>query len=354
VAQGAGVRPGMALPVRVHDLLLTFAGRIDDDGLADARELLASMEVDRALEFLVGCLVAGRVAVTGAQRAELDALFAEVRLDPSGLGRLVVDESAGVLHHRFGGGTVDGESAALGVAEAASMALDVLPDVRSVFVVWRLTPAGPVSGPVPHRVVLVGVGPNGTAPATSLRLEHALRAAGIRASVEVLRDGAEAPDYHHAAMQHATQVPFARQAPGAPAPVRVRPTVVNEPPPPRSLPQPPLPAPPLPPPPPPPLPPPPPPAPVLPPLQVPEISAPTTRRSRPEPPADPLASTRINGNGNGGRMISDEPLTEQERNLLAQLQEELVRREREESSRNSNSPTMINGIPPQYPDRPPR
>src|SRR5204863_1837170 len=91
-----------------------------------------------------------------------------------------------------------------------------------VWAVWRLTPAGAVSGPVPHRVVLVGVGPAGFPPATAYRLENALRRNGIRASVEVLRDGTEAPEYHHAAMQYASQVPFARQAPTNPAPVRPR------------------------------------------------------------------------------------------------------------------------------------
>jgi len=71
--------------------------------------------------------------------------------------------------------------------------------------------AGAVSGPVPHRVVLVGVGPQGFAPATSYRIEDALRRAGIRASVEVLRDGADPAEYHRAAMHYATQVQVARE-----------------------------------------------------------------------------------------------------------------------------------------------
>ena len=70
----------------MHDLLLGLAGRLDDDALADARELLASAEVDRTLEYLVGCLVAGRIAVTSAQRAELEPL----RL--GGVGRAVTQQ----------------------------------------------------------------------------------------------------------------------------------------------------------------------------------------------------------------------------------------------------------------------
>jgi hypothetical protein len=391
VAGGSGGRPGVALPIRMHDLLLGFAGRLDDDALADARELLASAEVDRTLEYLIGCLVAGRIAVSSGQRAELESLLAQLYLDTAGaVNRLVVDDTAasGVARqHRFGGGSVNGEPAGTGVAEAARRALDVLPDVRSVWAVWRLTPAGAVSGPVPHRVVLVGVGPSGFAPATAYRLENTLRRGGIRASVEVLRDGMEAPDYHHAAMQFASQVPFARQAPTNPAPVRPRNPLPTEsrpptmptlaPPPPPAPPSPPL------------------PAPLPPTTPVPEQPG---RRARPEVPADPLASAGVPArplstattswltelpdstapkppqtNGHGPR-AGDDSLSEQEKNLLRQLQEELARREQEESAAEpppgrhgggepqpprrtytfdwptANGPTMVNGIPPQPPD----
>lgn len=408
MSQGVeGVRPGVALPIRVHDLLLNFAGRLDDDALADARQLLASAELDRAMEFLGGCLVAGRVAISNAQRQELASLYGQVHLDPALIDRLVVDDgaaSAAHVRHRFGGGAIDGESAVQGVAEAARRVLDVLPDVRSVWAVWRLTPAGPASGPVPHRVVLVGVGPAGFAPATSYRLEYALRQAGIRASVEVLRDGAEAPEYHHAAMQYAAQVPFARQAPTNPSPVRPRmsmgePAAPSMPPPSQTLSAPigavpsstsSRPAPPKPPPAPPPVatvsdiaPPP------------PEISPPG-RRSRSEVPADPLASANppvrpapkgswlselpesttpkpppANGKAIKPESLpADDSLSDQEKLLLRQLQEELARREQEESEQlpghgrhgngpmggfdwptNGGSPTVINGIPPHPPEQ---
>ncbi|MFL6142975.1 MAG: hypothetical protein ACJ72N_14055 [Labedaea sp.] len=391
VGGGVGGRPGVALPVRVHDLMLGFAGRLDDDALADARELLASAEADRALEFLVGCLVAGRIAVTAAQRAELDDLFAQVHRDPVVADRLVVDDTAAnlALRHRFGGGAGTGEPAGQGVGEAARGVLDVLPDVRSVWAVWRLTPAGAVSGPVPHRVVLVGVGPAGFPPATAYRLENALRRNGIRASVEVLRDGTEAPGYHHAAMQYASQVPFSRQAPtnaaprlGPPAEARVpeiRQEIRQPEPPVQPAPQ---------------------PQPAQPMMaaasvaQVPDF-APSGRRSRPDPPADPLASANPparqavapqappdwltepavpNPAVRNGRQpqpsSGDDPLSEQEKDLLRQLQEELARREQQDESDHlgrgrhggsqantfdwptaSGSPTVVNGIPPQFPDR---
>ncbi|HWL98604.1 MAG TPA: hypothetical protein VNP20_14740, partial [Nocardioidaceae bacterium] len=204
-----GSRPGVALPIRIHELLLSLAGRLDDDALADARQMLASAELDRSLEFVAGCVVAGRVVLAKAQHRELESLFSDTFLDPSVIDRVVVRDPAPTGRHRFAVGAVDGREPDRGVAEAIRPVLDVLPDVRSVWCVWRLTPAGPSSGPVPHRLVLVGVGPGGFAPATAYRVEYALRRAGMRASVEVLVDGNQPGDYHQEAMRCARQVPFA-------------------------------------------------------------------------------------------------------------------------------------------------
>ncbi|MGW5050630.1 hypothetical protein [Actinokineospora sp. NPDC004072] len=199
-------RKGTALPIRVHDLLLALAGRLDDDALAEARELVAATEVDRALEFVVGCLVAGPIPLTPDEQAELHDLMVAAHCDPTVAARVPVTEAAAAFRHRFVAGRVDGVSPEDGVAEAASRVLDVLPDIRAVWAVWRTTPAGAVSGPVPHRVVLIGVGPGGFAPATAYRVQHALRRAGLTASVEVLREGADHSDYHHAAVRYATEV----------------------------------------------------------------------------------------------------------------------------------------------------
>jgi hypothetical protein len=216
VGPGGANRPGIALPIRIHDLLLTLAGRLDDDALADVRQMLASAELDRSLEFLAGCLAAGRVVLTREQHAELESLFADMYLDPTVIDRVMVTDRLEAGRHRFAFGSVDGRDPDRGVADAVRSVLGVLPDVRSMWCVWRLTPAGPASGPVPHLLVLVGIGPGGFPPATAYRVEEALRRSGIRASVEVLMDGVEPGEYHREAMRSARQVPFDGHGSGRP------------------------------------------------------------------------------------------------------------------------------------------
>ncbi|GLW95480.1 hypothetical protein [Actinokineospora globicatena] len=223
VSPGKGSWAGVALPVRVHDLLLVFAGRLDDDALADARELLASAEVDRALELIAGCLVAGPVGVSKGERDELLSLFDAANADPAVVQRLRLVEPELMTRHRFGAGKVDGIGAEQGVSDAINRVLDALPDIRAVWAVWRLTPAGAATGAVPHRVVLIGVGPTGSAAATAYRVEHTLRRAGLTASVEVLRDGTEPTDYHHTAMRYATEVQIPRTPPAVVAKVVTKP-----------------------------------------------------------------------------------------------------------------------------------
>ncbi|SDD85294.1 hypothetical protein [Actinokineospora iranica] len=342
VAAGKGSWSGVALPVRVHDLLIALAGRLDDDALADARELVASAEVDRALELIAGCLAAGPVAVGAAERDELLALFAAAHCDPAVVARLTVAEPSLVTAHRFAGGKVDGVGAEQGIAEAADRVIAALPDIRAVWAVWRLTPSGAATGAVPHRVVLIGVGPSGSAPATAYRVEHALRRAGITASVEVLRDGAEPTDYHHTAMRYATEVPVSRKKP----------------------------------------------APVSPPPMPPPAPAPPGSGTKPEvqltaPVAKPSRAKRRTADSKSATADPqpptwtpdapapqpDESLNDQELGLLRQLQEELARREQTdpahpgwqgdlESSgtppfdwQEAGGPTMVNGTPLPPPDK---
>ncbi|MFI9810605.1 hypothetical protein [Saccharothrix variisporea] len=203
---------GVGLPVRLHDLLLALAGRVDDDALTQARELLAVAELDRAVELVVGCLLAGRIPVSVDERREIGWLLGEVRSDVALADRLFAVEQVPVPRHRF---TVESDPAD-GLAEVLGKTLSVLPDVRSVRATWRSSPAGATPGPLPQRVVLVDIGPSGFAPATAYRVDGVLRRAGIRAVVEVLTVGTPLGEYHAAATSTAREVFYQSATPVPP------------------------------------------------------------------------------------------------------------------------------------------
>lgn len=201
----------IALPIRVHEFLLACAGRIDDDALTDARELLAVAELDRAIELLAASLVAGRIPVTADERDELRDLVDAVRSAPALVDRIIVNDSAPFPRHRFTAGLSDDPAPDAGIADAVGRVIEVLPDIRALSCVWRTTPAGGPSGSVPHRLVLVETGPSGFAPSTAYRVEQSLRRAGIRASVEVIAAGSEVTPYHADALAVARRISL-RQA----------------------------------------------------------------------------------------------------------------------------------------------
>ncbi|HEX5120322.1 MAG TPA: hypothetical protein VFW65_34500 [Pseudonocardiaceae bacterium] len=196
----------IALPIRVHDFLLACAGRIDDDALTDARELLAMAELDRAVELVTASLVAGRIRLSADERDELLDLVDAVRCPTALVDRVVVDDATPLPRHRFTTGAMDDPTPEIGVLDAAARVIDVLPDIRSLSCVWRTTPAGAPAGPVPQRLVLIEMGPDGFAPSTAYRVEHALRRAGIRAAVEVVQAGADLSDYHGDALAMARRL----------------------------------------------------------------------------------------------------------------------------------------------------
>ena len=198
------------LPVRLHDLLLALAGRVDDDALSQARELLAVAEPDRAVELVVGCLLAGRIAVTDAERGQISDLLDELNSSRALADLLNAVDTLPVPRHRF-----SAESDPVGgIAEALTKVVTSLPDIRSVMCVWRSTPSGASPGPLPQRLVLVDIGPQGYAPATAYRIERSLRRAGVSAAVEVLRPATQLSDYHAAAVTTAREVKFSSSSGG--------------------------------------------------------------------------------------------------------------------------------------------
>ncbi|HEX6341402.1 hypothetical protein [Umezawaea sp.] len=198
------------LPVRLHDLLLALAGRVDDDALSQARELLAVAEPDRAVELVVGALLAGRIPVTDAERGRITDLLDELNSARSLADLLNVVDTLPVPRHRFSAESDPAD----GVADALAKVVTSLPDIRSVMCVWRSTPAGASPGPLPQRLVLVDIGPQGYAPATAYRIDRALRRARLSAAVEVLRPATQLSDYHAAAVTTAREVKFSSSSSG--------------------------------------------------------------------------------------------------------------------------------------------
>lgn len=204
-------KDGFAVPLRLHNILLALAGRLDDSALSEARELVARSHLDDAAELVVGALIAGRIMVRPSEQRELAVVLELSRSDTALADQLTVSESVPGHTHRF---TSDNNPEA-GIAKALDRTLQVLPDLRSVHAVWRNTPAGSVPGPLPQRVVLIEVGPEAHPPAIAFRVDDALRRNGIRAAVEVTGPNAERTEYHEAALAAATSVWLASGNPGS-------------------------------------------------------------------------------------------------------------------------------------------
>lgn len=214
---------GFAVPLRLHNLLLALAGRLDDSALSEARELTARARLDEAAELTTGALIAGKLPVRESEQHELGLVLELSRSDATLADHLTVNDAEadnGVLHHFTGDNQPE-----RGIAEALDRTLQVLPDLRSVHAVWRNTPAGSVPGPLPQRVVLVETGPEGNPPAAAYRVDAALRRVGIRSVVEVSGPGAERTRYHDQAIDSAVAVWLAGES--ARTPQASRPTAAK-------------------------------------------------------------------------------------------------------------------------------
>lgn len=196
VAEGAGPAD------RLHNLLLGMAGRVDDDAINSAREMLGAGQLDAAAEFLTGCLVAGRIPVTSTEQYHLRRLLDEVRSEQALAERLHTVESIPDQEHRFS----DYDEPDRDLAEALAPIAGRLNGVRAVWCAWRTTPAGVTYGAVPQRVLLAEVGSDGSVAAAGYQLIEALRRAGLGCSVDVFASGSELPEYHRNALAASRRV----------------------------------------------------------------------------------------------------------------------------------------------------
>ncbi|MCE0767257.1 hypothetical protein LWC35_30780 [Pseudonocardia kujensis] len=183
-----------------HHLLLALAGRVDDDLLATARELVAIGEEPQALEILVATLVADRTALPALLRSEVVELARRraIELDADGL----LAPAAGSLdgtRHVFGAGPTGADERLAGLLTS--------PPGSTMRVAWRMTPAGAAPGPVPHPVVLVELAGPGIAPeVVSYRLGAHLLRSGLPASVEAYTPADALPAYQRAALERAWEI----------------------------------------------------------------------------------------------------------------------------------------------------
>ncbi|HEY0812139.1 MAG TPA: hypothetical protein VGE11_02565 [Pseudonocardia sp.] len=209
-------------PGSPHDLLLRLAGRVDDDLLADARELVAVGEDGHALELVTAALAAEGAALPPPVRAELVAAAHTARIDLDAETALAPPASDTVVH-RFS--TQSSDDASVGDA-VRQLPERVRAGVR-LRLAWRLTPVGSAPSPLPHPVLLVET-PEGGRPAEVLayQIAAALTRCGVQAAVEVLTSGRPMPAYHAAALRDS--VPLGEGTPPLPSPPESVESVVAE------------------------------------------------------------------------------------------------------------------------------
>ena len=185
-----------------HELLLELAGRLDDDLLAWARELVAVGEEGQAVELVSAALAAERVALPPAVRTAVVAASRSAHTDLDAETELVPAVEEGLTGHRF--------DASAGSGDRIAAVLAGLPARRlagcTLHLSWRRTPAGAAPGPVPRPVVLVETGPDRSADVLAYLLATELDRAGVKASVEVFTTGNALPAYHVAALRSARRI----------------------------------------------------------------------------------------------------------------------------------------------------
>ncbi|MER6989724.1 hypothetical protein ABT337_23915 [Saccharopolyspora hirsuta] len=210
MAEGAGPED------RLHNLLLAMAGRVDDDGINAARELLGAGLPAAAAEYLTGCLIAGRIPVNTTEQYHLRRSLDESRSAQTLADRLHVVDAVPVGEHRFGEpNEVDADLVA-----ALAPITGRLQGLRGLWCAARTTPAGVSYGAVPRRILLAEVGADGSTSAVAYQLLEALRRAGLNCSVEVFDSGTELPEYHREALAAAHRVHLDAAPAEQPAPAR--------------------------------------------------------------------------------------------------------------------------------------
>jgi hypothetical protein len=186
----------------VYDLLLALAGRLDDDLLAWARELVAVGEEGQAVELVTAALAAERVMLPAAVRVAVVVAGRAAHTDLDVGHELAPPVPDDTTVHRFDPAAAAGDRVASVLAGLPARRLAGC----TLYLTWRSTPAGAAPGPVPRAVVLVEAGPDRSADVLAYLLATELDRAAVPASVEVFTTGTTLPAYHRAALAAARRI----------------------------------------------------------------------------------------------------------------------------------------------------
>ncbi len=199
---------GVIGAIGLHEVLLWLAGRVDDDLLGWARELIAVGEDDQAVELITATLIADRVALPLPLRDWAVERSRALQLEPDAEQALAPADEDEPAHSFVGelaaaAEVPDATEARLRAAIAG--AADRYLGTGSWWLAWRLTPAGTAPGPLPHPVILVELTPDTvtSAEVVAYQVADAVQRADLTASVEVFLAGATLPDYHRVALREA-------------------------------------------------------------------------------------------------------------------------------------------------------
>jgi hypothetical protein len=206
-----------------HELFLRLAGRVDDDLLADARELVAVGEDGHALELVTAALAADGTPLPPAVRAELVTAATAARIDLDAEAALA-PAAADTTAHRFSP-TADAD---VPVVAAVRELPNRLRDGVRLRLAWRQTPAGPAPTPLPQPVLLVETAADGRpGEVLAYQVGAAMARSGVHVAVEVLTSGRPLTSYHTAALRDSAPL-SSEAAPRAAAPSEKVESVVAE------------------------------------------------------------------------------------------------------------------------------
>lgn len=187
-------------PGSPHELLLRLAGRVDDDLLADARELVAVGEDGHALELVTAALAADDTVLPPAVRAELVTAAKAARIDLDAEA-VLAPAAPDTTAHRFSATA----AADVPVVAAARELPARLRDGIRLRLTWRQTPAGPAPTPLPYPVLLVETPEDGRpGEVLAYQVGAAMARSGAHVAVEVLTSGRPLTTYHAAALRDST------------------------------------------------------------------------------------------------------------------------------------------------------